>query len=174
MDDLKFDIAQSQDAKNINTLVNSVYRGDSSKAGWTTEADLLGGQRIDVDHIKELISTPNNFIIIANKLGHLLGCVHLEKKESLCYLGMLSVDSQQQGAGTGKRLMVYSEDFAKNKLYCTKMEMTVIGQRKELIEFYKRRGYEVSGETREFPKLDPRFGLPKRDDLYFEVLVKTL
>ena len=100
--------------------------------------------------------------------------VHLEKKDTLCYLGMLSVDSQQQGLGTGKKLITYSEAFAKSQLHCKKMEMTVIGQRIELIEFYKRRGYEVSGETREFPKTDPRFGLPKRDDLYFEVLVKTL
>src|SRR4051794_13241714 len=31
----------------IVALVESAYRGESSRAGWTTEADLLDGQRTD-------------------------------------------------------------------------------------------------------------------------------
>ena len=54
------------------------------------------------------------------------------------------------------------------------MEMTVITQRRELIAWYERRGYTVTGESRPFPHSDERFGLPRRTDLVFEVLAKPL
>jgi len=52
--------------------------------------------------------------------------------------------------------------------------MTVIRQRPELIAWYERRGYRLTGERRSFPYGDERFGQPNRDDLEFVVLEKTL
>jgi len=54
------------------------------------------------------------------------------------------------------------------------MRITVIVQRTELIEWYERRGYRRTGETAPFYYGDPRFGLPKRDDLSFIVMEKPL
>ena len=54
------------------------------------------------------------------------------------------------------------------------MRMTVIDIRDELIAFYERRGYRRTGIKKPFPYGDARFGLPKRDDLRFEVLEKPL
>ena len=54
------------------------------------------------------------------------------------------------------------------------MEMTVIANRGELIAWYERRGYVLTGERRPFPLDDPRFGLPKTRDLAFVVLEKPL
>jgi ribosomal protein S18 acetylase RimI-like enzyme len=163
------------DAERINALVNSVYRGESSKVGWTTEADLLGGQRVDVGAVRELLRKQGNAILIAEQSGEIVGCVHAEKKSGgRCYLGMLSVQANLQSLGVGRGLIHELENFAKNRWECTMVEMTVIGQRQELIDYYVRRGYRVTGERREFPMNDPRLGLPKRDDLYFEVLAKDL
>jgi hypothetical protein len=52
--------------------------------------------------------------------------------------------------------------------------MTVISSRRELIDFYLRRGYVDTEETRPFPYGDPRSGVPRRADLVFTVLTKDL
>lgn len=173
--ELHYRQAIDADAERLNALVNSVYRGESSKVGWTTEADLLGGQRVDVDGIRELLRKPGNAILVAERSGEIVGCVHAERKSGdRCYLGMLSVQANLQSLGVGRGLIGELENFARNRWACTIIEMTVIGQRQELIDYYVRRGYRVTGERREFPMNDPRFGLPKRNDLYFEVLAKDL
>jgi ribosomal protein S18 acetylase RimI-like enzyme len=166
--------ASNSDAKDIASLVNSVYRGESAKKGWTNESDLIGGQRIDARGIEALISKPHSYIFVMYQGNALLGSVHLEKTQGHCYLGMLSIDASKQGAGLGKRLMTYSENFARETLKCAKMQMTVIGQRLELIDYYKRRGYALTGEKKPFPADDPRHGILKRKDLYFEVMEKSL
>ena len=54
------------------------------------------------------------------------------------------------------------------------VHMTVLVQRAELIAWYERRGYVRTGVRKPFPYGDERFGLPKRNDLEFEVLQKAL
>ncbi len=174
MDQIRFRIAVDADAQGINNLVNSVYRGEHSKRGWTTEAEMLGGQRTDPGQIRDMIKHSGQVILIAVIGENIVGCVHLEKKGKVCYLGMLSVNVNMQGHGIGKLLMDKGESYARTSFDCIQMEMTVIGQREELIEYYERRGYRMSGEKRVFPQNDPRFGIPKRSDLYFEVLIKDL
>jgi len=167
--------AHSSQAKDINELVNSAYRGESSKRGWTTEAGLLGGQRTDTEGIKELIDRENSVMLIAENenSGNIEGCVHLEKHEEKCYLGMLTVKPTLQGKGLGGQLLEEAEAFAQF-WDCTHIYMTVIAQRKELVEWYLKRGYRNTGETKPFPYGDERFGLPKMDGLYFVVLEKSL
>jgi ribosomal protein S18 acetylase RimI-like enzyme len=172
-EDILFRNAAPDDAEAICTLVNSVYRGENSKKGWTTEAYILGGIRIDTESIEKLTAKENNVIILVIFENKLIGCVHLEKKGNICHLGMLSVDVNFQDKGLGKKLMEYSEHYAAEKLKCSIMEMKVIGQRKELIDFYIRRGYRITGESEPF-LLNTHFGEPKTSDLYFEYLTKEL
>lgn len=172
-EDIYIRIAGLDDADDVCALVNSVYRGENSKKGWTTEAYMLDGIRIDKQSLIKIISKVNNIIILSLFENKIIGCVHLETKGNKCHLGMLSVDVNCQDKGIGKLLMSYSEKYAKDELKCSLMEMKVIAQRKELIDFYIRRGYRITGESEPF-LLNAHFGEPKTSDLYFEYLTKDL
>lgn len=160
-------------------LVNSAYRGDSSRGGWTTEADLLGGQRTDVDTLRAQLRAAGTTVLVAEEPGRLVGCVLVEPVASgarmpEAYLGMLTVDPRIQARGIGSVLVQAAEACARDAMSARAMRMTVIAQRSELIAWYERRGYARTGETQPFPYGDARFGLPKRDDLHFVVLRKQL
>jgi len=172
---MKLKKAAPESSQEITLLVNSAYRGESSKAGWTTEADLLGGQRSDEDSISELIQRKDSVILIqANDKRKIIACVHLEKKDDqTIYLGMLTVEPTLQAKGIGKVLLKEAEDYSRKYFRSSKTEMTVVHLRPELIAWYERRGYKQSGETRLFPMKDPKFGLPKQD-LHFIVLEKFI
>lgn len=159
----------------INELVNSAYRGEGSKKGWTTEADLLDGQRIDPFSLKQLIQKDNSVVLVAENenTGKIEGCVHLEKQNENCYLGMLTVKPTVQGKGLGAQLLEEAEAFSQF-WDCRRIYMTVIAQRNELIAWYEKRGYHSTDERKEFPYGDERFGLPKVPNLYFVVLEKHL
>jgi GNAT superfamily N-acetyltransferase len=166
--------AGAADVPALVVLVNSAYRGDSSRAGWTTEADLLGGQRIDAERLTETIAAPDNVVLLHEALGEPVACVHLERTDAGGYLGMLTVRPTQQAAGLGRRLLEAAERWAVAEWDARTMDMTVIVQRSELIAWYERRGYWRTGEYKPFPYGDARFGLPRRNDLRFEVLRKSL
>lgn len=172
---LRFRAAAAEDVAPLVALVNSAYRGESSKAGWTTEADILGGQRTDADKAREMIATPGSRVELAfAEDGALVACVHLKKEaDGSCYLGMLTVDPARQAGGLGKELLRRSEELAR-EWKCPRMRMTVISVRAELIAYYERRGYRRTGKTEPFPEDDPRFGLPKVRGLRFAELVKPL
>jgi ribosomal protein S18 acetylase RimI-like enzyme len=164
--------AISADAESINQLVNSAYRGDSSKQGWTTEADLLDGTRIDEAAVKQLIEKADTTILKYVEAGRILGCVELRQEKGKLYLGMLSVAPNTQGKGIGKELLHAGEDYAKSMGINT-MIMTVISVRKELIDWYVRHGYQLTGERKPFVVPDTRWGIPKQE-LEFVVLEKKL
>ncbi len=164
--------ATLKDVEYLEMLINSAYRGESSKKGWTTEADLLAGIRIDKKALKELISGGNSIILKYIESGKIIGCVNLVTKGNFIYLGMLTVSPTEQGKGIGKELIISSERYAQNA-GIKEIEMTVISKRTELIAFYERRGYQQTSEKRPFPTNNPRFGEPKTD-LEFAVLLKKL
>jgi ribosomal protein S18 acetylase RimI-like enzyme len=161
-----------EDAPELNSLVNSAYRGDSSRQGWTTEADLLDGTRIDATGIAELIQTQGSTLLKYVEDNEILGCVELKKSERKLYLGMLTVRPNLQGKGIGKELLKAAEAEAKSQS-CTAIYMTVISVRKELIDWYVRHGYQLTGERKPFAFTDPRFGQPKMK-LEFVVLEKKI
>ena len=165
--------ATVDDIPALNQLVNSAYRGDSSRKGWTTEADLLGGIRTSEETLREMFANPAASILKYLKDGQLVGCVYLEHKGDNLYLGMLTVSPELQTAGIGRQLLEAGEQYARDR-HCRAVTMTVIPQRHELLAWYERRGYVQTGETRPFPATDPRFGLPRRDDLAFIVLERDL
>lgn len=153
-------------------LVNSAYRGEISRQGWTTEADLLDGTRIDEAAMSELISQPATTLLKYEQDGNLLGCVELRKQNDKLYLGMLSVQPDQQDKGIGKALLKAAETFALEQK-CTAIFMTVISIRKELIDWYIRHGYHLTGERKPFIVPDARWGIPKKE-LEFVVVEKEL
>lgn len=169
---ITFRKAEMTDAQKISDLVNSAYRGDSSKVGWTTEADLLGGQRTDLEKIQEMLANPKGRFELAMDGENILGCVYLSKEESSVYFGMLTVNPYLQNKGTGKLLLNRLEELAREWGY-KQIRMTVISVRQELIDYYERRGYKRTGKTEPFPENDPRFGLPKTK-LEFHEFAKTL
>lgn len=164
--------AELQDVSELNALVNSAYRGDSSRLGWTTEADLLDGIRVDDERLRELIQKPGSVILKYIEAGKIIACVHLEKKGDRMYLGMLTVSPTLQGKGIGKELMKASEAHAQ-KQNCNSVYMTVITDRSELMAWYEKLGYKNTGIKKPFPMGDPRFGLPKKQ-LEFVILEKDL
>ena len=172
--DIRFRHAVPEDTVAIVALVESAYRGDASRIGWTTEADFLEGQRIDPAGVLDNMSKAGSLILLMERNGALLACCHLERFGDACYFGMFSVNPEQQGAGFGKRLMQEAEKFARETWACQRMEMTVIDIRRELIDFYLRRGYRRTGIFKPFPYGDERYGIPLRDDLRFEILEKPL
>jgi ribosomal protein S18 acetylase RimI-like enzyme len=153
-------------------LVNSAYRGDSSRKGWTTEADLLDGTRITVDIIIDIIKSYNSQLLLYQEKSKLLGCVELKKEGEKLYLGMLTVNPTYQGKGIGKILLNQAENVAK-QLSCLAIFMSVISKRKELISWYKSYGYTETGERKLFLMPDERWGIPKTD-LEFTFLEKKL
>jgi len=164
--------ATIQDIPELNVLINSAYRGESSKKGWTTEEHLLDGIRTDEENLSELLQKENVTILKYTANNKIIGSVYLEKQDKKLYLGMLTVSPELQGGGVGKKLMQAAEDFARNA-QLDKISMTVISVRKELIAYYERRGYKNTGETKPFPMHDPKFGLPKQF-LEFIVMEKEI
>lgn len=141
-------------------LVNSAYRGEASAKGWTTEAHLLVGEfRTDETSIVELLNNKNAAILKFTSEDHeLLGNVYLEKQEDKLYLGMFSVSPGAQSQGIGKNLLKAADDYAAQQ-NCSSIYMTVISARNELIAWYMRHGYKLTGESKPFP-VDERFGVP--------------
>ncbi|HEY6545047.1 MAG TPA: GNAT family N-acetyltransferase [Dokdonella sp.] len=169
---LQFRRAKHADIDAIVELVQSAYRGDASRRGWTTEADLLDGQRTDAAGVAELVGQADARILLAEAGGALLACAQVERQGDAGYFGMFSVRPELQGGGIGRATLAEAERIARDEWGCTTMRMTVISVRDELIAWYERRGYRRTGEYSPFPYGDERFGIPRRDDLRFELLVK--
>jgi ribosomal protein S18 acetylase RimI-like enzyme len=181
--------ATPEDAPALVTLVESAYRGERSRRGWTTEADLLDGQRVDLAMMRSLLADPDVVVLVAatdpppndppapSEQGgaELVGCCEVRRVGTTeAAFGMFAVDPDRQGAGVGDQLLGAAEQLAATELRARRMTMSVIDTRHELLAWYERRGYRRTDEHRPFPYGDERFGRPRRDDLRFEVLDKQL
>lgn len=166
--------ATPADIPALHMLVESAFRGDSARGGWTHEADLLDGQRTDPTALAEAIADPDRTILIALDGDATIGCVEVKRAGmARSALGLLSVRPDRQATGLGRRLVAAAEDHARTDYGAARMEMTVIAARGELIAWYERLGYRRTGENRPFPMDDPRFGLP-RMPLSFAVLERSI
>lgn len=166
--------AAEADFASVIALTNRAYRERGGQAAWKVE-DLVAGQRIDEVLLREDLASPGARLLIGrNEAGEHLGHVRLDEGEGgTWFLAMLTVSPDRQDGGLGRALLAAGEDFARAH-GARRIQMTVIHQRAELIAWYQRRGYALTGQTKPFPYGNPRFGLPTRDDLYFEVLEKAL
>ncbi|NYT40065.1 GNAT family N-acetyltransferase [Sphingomonas sp. R-74633] len=161
--------ATRDDLPALHPVIERAYRGETARAGWTHEADLIiEGTRTDLTTLTAIVDDPAQRLLVAIGENGPIGCVQvISKGDGLAYLGLLCVNPGLQDAGLGKRLVTAAEDCARDTFGANAMEMTVIDRRRELIAFYERRGYAVSGEKRDFPiALDP--------PLLMDVLVKPL
>jgi GNAT superfamily N-acetyltransferase len=161
----------------VVALVESAYRGEESLAGWTSEAELIGGQRTDAAMVTDILSEPGSRVLLAEEEGVLQVCCELrEPKEpgGAAYFGMFAVRPALQQGGYGRLVLAEAERIAHDEFGAATLEMTVIRQRDALIAWYLRRGYELTGELRPFPYGDERFGTPKVSGLEFVALAKAL
>jgi ribosomal protein S18 acetylase RimI-like enzyme len=162
------------DAESLVQLIRSAYRGESSRQGWTSEADLVGGDRINVEQVLASIEGPNSFMLVRDDGNSIIACCHVEDRGSnLAYFGTFAVAPTEQGVGLGRRMLAEAERSAVLRFGSTVLELTVLAQQEKLLAWYERLGFSRSGETRPFPA-DPQFARPLRNDLYFVVLSKNL
>lgn len=165
-------IAGLTDLPSIKALLDSAYRGENSKKGWTTEAHLIeGAERTTEEELQDIIKKEGSVLLCYREDDQIAGCVNLQKTEQRIYLGMLSVSPDIQGRGIGKQLLAAAEEYA-GSLNCTSIYMTVISVRQELIEWYRRYGYRDTGERKEFVE-DAKSGRHLQK-LQFMVLEKTI
>ncbi len=161
-------VATRQDLPALHPVIERAYRGETARQGWTHEADLLGGQRTDLETLEAMASDPAQRLLIAEREGAVIGCVNLtDKGDGLAYLGLLCVDPTLQTGGVGKQLLAAAEACARGTLGAGRIEMTVIDVRHRLIGWYERRGYLQTGERRDFI-------FPVDPPLFMTVLVKSL
>jgi len=173
-------VATQADLSAVAALVNSAYRGESSRAGWTTEADYIDGQRTSGDDLAAELAAADQPVLLVLRQGaarDVLACVLIEtvalSGAAAGYIGMLTVRPDLQAVGLGRRMLDAAEDEVRRRGFDIAW-MTVVSIRGGLISWYKRRGYILTGERRPFPYGDERFGLPRAEGLEFVVLAKTL
>lgn len=164
--------ATLEDVSALNQLINSAYRGESSKKGWTTEANLLQGKRTTEEELTEIILNPRNTILKFTENNRIIGCVLLIEKENQLYLGMLTVSTELQNSGVGKKLLQQAEIHA-SALGLPKIVMTVISVREELISWYQRNGYTDTGIREPFPASEVHIPISNQP-LEFMVLEKII
>ena len=169
-----FCIAELSDCDGVAALVNSVYRGEASMQSWTTEAHLVSGARITREQVAELIGDRQQVIWLAKRNNRIVGCVNLKRLNGKGYLGMLSVDLSEQKSGLGSQLVKLSENYVYTEWACKKMIMWVLSVRKELLDWYNRKGYRYTDERIPYSALNDKVGTPMVDDLEFIVLEKDL
>lgn len=171
---LNFTFATEVDAKEIADLVNMAYRGEPAKLGWTTEADILDGQRTDRNEIQEKIKSSNAYILMAKENNSLVGCCEIlvDSLSRELYFGLFTIRPDKQNKGYGKAFLNFVEKLA-SEWNLKHITMTVITLRTELIEYYKRRGYQLTNRFIPFPA-EERFGIPKVKDLKMVYLKKDL
>ncbi len=179
MSELHFRAAAVSDVDAVVALVESAYRGEASRAGWTTEADFLDGRRTGAEDVRACIQRDHSLVLLAERETAILACAHIAIEHSdggpgAGYFGMFSVRPGLQAGGIGSKLLVEAERIVRDEWTLPRMRMTVIDIREELIGYYERRGYVRTGIFKPFPYGDERFGSPRRDDLRFELLEKDL
>ncbi|MDD4913814.1 MAG: N-acetyltransferase [Methylococcales bacterium] len=170
---LAFAIAQTADIEQIVDLINSAYRGETSRLGWTTEANLLAGRRTDSAEILGLMQQADSRLLLCRADGWLMGTAHLHYANQQVQIGMLAVRPSAQGMGIGKQLLLAVETHAQQSWPVRRLVMAVISSRQELIEFYQRRGYRRTGIHKPFP-LNPALWTPRVEGLSLEILEKQL
>ncbi len=171
----QFRIADERDVDELVELVERAYRGESSRAGWCTEADLLAGQRVDHDMMRAALGDDDVVVLVLSDDDGAVACCELRRlDDDRASLGMFAVDPGRQAGGLGRSVLEHAEGLVAQRWSVGRLELTVIDVRRSLIEWYERRGFERTGERRPFPYGDERFGVPQVDDLRFVVLEKRL
>mgnify|MGYP006287779245 CR=1 FL=1 len=171
-----FRLATADDVDAVVALVQSAYRGEASRAGWTTEADLIDGQRTDAGLVLDTIARDGAAILLA-ETDHLVACAEIAVYEGPGgggYFGMFAVEPGLQGRGIGGAVLDEIERMAREDRGHDRLVLVVISLRTEMIDLYLRRGFVPTGDLVPFPYGEERYGRPRRDDLELLVMAKPL
>jgi len=170
---LQFRIANEADVAALVPVINAAYRGDQSREGWTTEADLIAGDRVTAAEVTALIGRSDTVILLCLLDELIVGTVELRRQGFEAYLGMFVVNPRLQTKGIGKKLLAAAEEYVRSQWSSTSIALSVISVRDELIEFYERRGYKRTGVFEDFPEQLGQ-STPIVAGLQFEQLSKSL
>ena len=167
---IEFRVAAHADVAQLVRLVNRAYRPEQHEAGWTHEAHLVAGMRTNASQIEGLMTAAGSAILVGLCDGQIAACVHVEGNDDRSYIGMLAVDPALQATGLGTKMLGFAERYANEVQGTSRLVMTVVSLRTELVSFYLRRGYRLTGRTVEFPT---HAGAPKVPGLALVELAKT-
>lgn len=179
---LAFRPATPDDAASVAALANAAYRLPPGPRGWTSEAELIAGQRTDATMLVDQLATPGVTILVATLPAsaatpdvELVACVQLSPSgdPGVGEIGLFAVHPDHQGTGVGGATLTQAEDLARRSGY-QRVRLLVIESRSELVGWYHRRGYAPTGAVQAFPYGDERFGTPRRQGLRFRVLERHL
>ncbi len=181
--------AKADDIGALEQLLNCCYR---ETAGWTNEADLVGGIRITPEELASTITNPTHYLFVypktttgerdSEETGEILGCIAVDIKTDAAsnkkaYIGMFAVHPVLQGQGVGNVILQAAETFADRHLQSqnqpSRLTMSILSHRPELLAYYQRRGYQLNGNKMPFPN-DGNNGEPKRTDLELLELEKRV
>ena len=165
---MKLTPANINNAKEINTLLNLSYRGEK---GWTTENNLVSGDRATLEEVQ--LSISNYLFLIYKNAEVIIACICLEEKGRDIYIGSFAVHPEHQSHGLGSAVLSAAEHYAITKLKAKKLTMFVLSERTELISFYQRRDYKLSGINKEYP-VHLNIGIPKYTGLTIVQLHKNV
>jgi GNAT superfamily N-acetyltransferase len=171
-----FTVATDADVPEVVSLINLAFRGRGQDAGWSIQEEYINGTRITQELLREdMAAKPHATLLLWRTADtSLLGCVWMEPEQNgVWYLGLLALPPREQNAGLGRKLLEAAENWARERR-ATEIRMSVVNLRVALIEWYKRRGYTLTGQTKPFPYGDNRYGVPTRDDLHFVILKRQL
>jgi ribosomal protein S18 acetylase RimI-like enzyme len=169
--------AEISDTGTIVELINSAYRGEMSRKGWTTEADLLDGIRTTPQQVASIIKRHDAFMLIGVLNDQIVATICCEWQaiagNNTAHFGMIAVKPTLQNKGYGKQLIKAAEAITTRQWRAVGFYMSVISLRHELIEFYERLGYQRTGEFVEFPE-NPDMWQPKVEGLNLQYLAKLV
>ncbi len=147
---LELSVACEADAKEIATLVNRAYRPSAHEAGWTHEANLIAGERVSTEQVLSLFHEQSTILLL--RLGQdIVACVHVQGGQSGAYIGMLATKPAIQAQGIGKQMLLHAEAYAIENYDASVLKMSVLSSRPELLAFYERCGYVLTGQVEEYP-----------------------
>jgi ribosomal protein S18 acetylase RimI-like enzyme len=143
--------ATNEDISQINNLINSAYRGETSKKGWTNEIGIIEGNRMNETEVRRMVESPKGTLLkYINEESTIIGCCYLEIQNKELYLGALTVSPEIQAKGIGKAMLSFADEYAKEHK-CIAIVITVVSGRVELINWYIRHGYQLTGKSKPFP-----------------------
>lgn len=156
-------LADASQSAEIAELVNKAYRPEANSRGWTHESDLVAGDRTSPEQVRQQIS-PHSPVLVAVRNHAIVACVQITHDAPDCWIGMLATHPSEQNSGMGKKMLMAAESYATAHFAPKRLMMSVLSSRAELLSFYQRRGYQLTGQTSDYP-LEAGVGTPLMNDL---------
>lgn len=174
--------AQQNQIDVLVELVNQAYRPDEAEQSWSNEAHLVKGNRISQQQMQALWTDHSTLLILKSMqmdtakkrlVEKILGCVYIEYQDTAAYIGMLTIAITYQNQGLGHLMLGQAEQHIKKRAAIKTIQMSVLSGRPELLAFYQRRGYQLTGESSAYP-VDADVGQPFDANLKIIKLEKNL